>query len=174
MDRSLEEIENILASFTKPDRMRYPELNGYSDDECYRDFFGGGGLYLAVQMARTLRLRPNDRVLDLGCGKGATSVFLAKEYGVYVTALDLWTAAEFLNDKFKAQGVSDRITAIQMDATQPLPFEQNYFDAIFCMNSFNFYGGSVDYLRHILKYLKPAGRFVLDQRFSRLNSRNNS
>ena len=31
--------------------------------------FGGGGLYLAIKMLRTLHLQPNDLVLDLGCGK---------------------------------------------------------------------------------------------------------
>jgi cyclopropane fatty-acyl-phospholipid synthase-like methyltransferase len=136
-------------------------LSGYSRDECYQDFFGGGGLYLAIHMLRTLRLQPDDLVLDLGCGKGATSAFLAKHYGVRVVALDLWTSAEFLNEKFKAQGCSDRVSAIQMDATQTLPFREHYFDAIFCMNSFNFYGGNVDFLRHILKYLKPKGQLCI-------------
>jgi len=100
-------------------------------------------------MMRTLHLQPNDLVLDLGCGKGATSIFLAKHYGVRVVALDLWTSAEYLNEKFSRLGYADRISAIQMDATQLLPFPENYFDTIFCMNSFNFYGGSVEYLRHI-------------------------
>lgn len=161
MNRSREEIEKALASFSRPDRTKYPELSGYSEDECYEDFFGGGGLYLAVQMARTLRLRPGDRVLDLGCGQGATSIFLAKHFGIHITALDLWTSAEFLSKKFSEHGYSDRITAIQMDATQPLPFPEDYFDAIFCMNSFNFYGGSLEYLHHLLKHLKPGGQICI-------------
>jgi SAM-dependent methyltransferase len=161
MNRSREEIEKILASFSRPDRTKYPELDSYLDDDCYRDFFGGGGLYLAVEMLRTLRLRPDDLVLDLGCGKGAASIFLAKHYGVRVVALDLWTSAEFLNEKFKAQGYLDRISAIQMDATRPLPFPKNHFDAIFCMNSFNFYGGSVNYLMHLLQHLKPGGQICI-------------
>jgi len=161
MNRSLEEIQNILSTFRTPDRTKYPELRGYSRDEIYKDFFGGGGLYLATHMLRTLRLKPNDLVLDLGCGKGSTSIFLAKHYGARVTALDLWTSAEFLDEKFKAQGYADCISAIQMDATQPLPFPENYFDSIFCMNSFNFYGGSVDFLRHLLKHLKPGGQLCL-------------
>ena len=161
MNRSNQEIEKILAAFSRPDRTSYPELDGYSDNDCYRDFFGGGGLYLAVQMLRTLRLRPGHLVLDLGCGKGAASIFMAKHYGVNVVALDLWTSAEYLNEKFGAQGCSDRISAIQMDATQPLPFPQKHFDAIFCMNSFNFYGGSVSYLHHLLQHLKPEGQLCI-------------
>jgi SAM-dependent methyltransferase len=161
MNRSNEEIQKILATFRRPDRACYPELDEYSRDECYQDFFGGGGLYLAVEMLRTLRLKPDNVVLDLGCGKGATSIFLAKHYGVRVIALDLWTSAEFLTKKCKDQGYADRISAIQMDATQPLPFPEDYFDAIFCMNSFNFYGGNVDFLKHLLKHLKPAGQLCI-------------
>jgi SAM-dependent methyltransferase len=161
MNRSDEEIQKILSTFRAPDRTHYPELHEYSRDECYQDFFGGGGLYLAMQMLRTLRPQPNDIMLDLGCGKGATSIFLAKHYGVRVVALDLWTSAEFLNEKFAAQGYQERISAIQMDATQPLPFPENYFDAIFCMNSFNFYGGSLDFLKHLLRHLKPSGQLCI-------------
>ncbi|MFT3891041.1 MAG: methyltransferase domain-containing protein [Anaerolineales bacterium] len=161
MNRSTEEIQRILSGFRAPDRNKYPELQGYSRNEIYEDFFGGGGLYLAIHMLRTLRLKPGDRVLDLGCGKGSTSVFLAKQYGVQVTALDLWTSAEFLEQKFSARGLSDRITPIQMDATQPLPFPAEYFDAIFCMNSFNFYGGTTEFIQRLLTHLKPGGQICI-------------
>jgi len=161
MNRSAEEIQKILTGFHAPDRSKYPELQGYSRDEIYRAFFGGGGLYLAAQMARTLRLQPNSLVLDLGCGKGSSSIFLAKHYGVNVVALDLWTSADFLQKKFCTQGYADRITPIQMDATQPLPFPVNYFDAIFCMNSFNFYGGSLEFIEHLLNHLKPGGQLCI-------------
>jgi SAM-dependent methyltransferase len=161
MNRPAEEIRTLLSTFRAPDRDQYPELQGYSRDECYQDFFGGGGLYLAVRMLRTMRLQPKNNVLDLGCGKGATSIFMAKHFGVQVTALDLWTSADFLEGKCKQQGVCDRITPIQMDATQPLPFPDDHFDAIFCMNSFNFYGGNVDFLGHLLKHLKPGGQLCI-------------
>jgi len=161
MNRSKEEIQRILSGFRAPNRAQYPELDGYSRDEIYEDFFGGGGLYLAARMARTLRLHPNDLVLDLGCGKGSTSIFLAKNYGVRVIGLDLWTSEEFLRQKFSTLGYADQIAAIQMDATHPLPFPHEFFDAIFCMNSFNFYGSNQDFIGHLTQHLKPGGQLCI-------------
>ncbi len=80
MNWTAEEIQSILSTFRAPDRDQYPELQAYSRDECYQDFFGGGGLYLAVRMLRTMRLQPKNNVLDLGCGKGATSIFYGKTF----------------------------------------------------------------------------------------------
>jgi SAM-dependent methyltransferase len=50
---------------------------------------------------------------------------------------------------------------MQMDATQPLPFARDYFDSIFCMNSFSFYGGSLGVIGHLLQYLKPGGQLCI-------------
>jgi SAM-dependent methyltransferase len=154
-------VRDATATFRSPDRADYPELAGYSREEIYQDTFGGGALYLAAKMTRTMRLNKGDIVLDLGCGKGATSVFLIKHFGVKVIALDLWTSATFLNDKFSRLGYRHEITPFQMDITKELPFAEGYFDAIFCMNSFSFYGGNVDFLRHILRHLKHGGQICI-------------
>ncbi len=86
---------------------------------------------------------------------------MVKHYGVQVKAIDLWTSAEFLEEKFATRGVGNQVSAIQMDATQPLPYAENEFDAIFCMNSFNFYGATPGVLESLLKHLKPGGQFCL-------------
>lgn len=147
----------VPAHYRFPNRLDYPELAGYSRNEIYFDTFGGGALYLAALMARTLDLKPNDIVLDLGCGKGASSVFLAKHYGVHVIALDLWTPANYLNEKFTREGYRHQIVPMNMDVAQKLPFAEGYFDKIFCQNSLNFFGGSQEFLCHLLKHLKPGG-----------------
>lgn len=154
---TLDDIANLRA----PDLRAYPELEGYTRDEIYRDCFGGGALYLAARMVRTMQLEPEMRVLDLGCGKGETSIFLARKFGVRVIAVDLWTDATFLHDKFSARGMPERIVPLNLDVTQRLPFAENYFDAIFCMNSFSFYGGSVEFLQHLLKHLKRGGEICI-------------
>jgi SAM-dependent methyltransferase len=78
MNFTSNQICDIIASFHTPDRSQYPELDGYTRDELYKDCSGGGGLYLATRMVRTMRLRAGDIVLDLGCGKGAAALFLAR------------------------------------------------------------------------------------------------
>lgn len=151
----------LTANYRSPDPEDYPELRGYTRDEIYEDCLGGGALHLAARMARALRVRPGDIVLDLGCGKGTTSIFLAERLGVKVIAADLWTGPTFLDEKFSARGYRDRIVPLRLDATAPLPFADGYFDAVFCMNSLSFYGGSVAFLHHLLKHVRQGGQFVV-------------
>lgn len=137
------DMNKVAKDYRSPDRAGYPELRGYTRDEIYDGCMGGGALYLAARMARTIRLDPGATVLDLGCGQGTTSMFLVKHLGARVIAVDLWTDATFLNREFSARGYRDRIVPLQLDVTGRLPFADEYFDAIFCMNSLSFYGGSL-------------------------------
>jgi SAM-dependent methyltransferase len=154
------DVPAVKATFRHPDRSRYPELEGYTREDIYREL-GPGGLYMVARMVRMMSLRAGDIVLDLGCGRGESSIYLAKHFGVQVTAVDLWTPATYLSDKFTARGYRNQITPLHLDVTQELPFAERYFDAIFCMNSLSFYGGSVAFLQHLLKHLKPGGPFCV-------------
>ncbi len=155
------DIQTAIATFRSPNREDYPELSNYSRAEIYEDCMGGGALYLAAKMARTMRLKEGDIVMDLGCGKGATSIFLARNFGVKVVAVDFWVSATLLSHKLRERGYRDSILPLNLDITKQLPFAEEYFEAIFCMNSLSFYGGSVDFLLHLLKHLKKGGQFCV-------------
>jgi cyclopropane fatty-acyl-phospholipid synthase-like methyltransferase len=45
---------------------------------------GPNALWLAEWLAEALSLKAGMRLLDLGCGRAMTSIFLAKEFGVQV------------------------------------------------------------------------------------------
>ncbi len=151
------DIHEAMATFRAPNPADYPELTGYTREQIYDETIGGGALYLAARMARTMSFQPGQIVLDLGCGHGATSKFLVRTYGVRVIAVDLWTSATYLSERFTAADLRDRIVPLNLDAAGRLPFAEGYFDAIFSMNSFSFYGGSVEYLGHLLPHLKTGG-----------------
>src|SRR3984893_4808167 len=54
---------------------------------------GENALCQAESLARRLPLRAGMRILDLGCGKAISSIFLAREFGVQVWAVDGATSA---------------------------------------------------------------------------------
>ncbi len=56
------------------------------------NLMGPNPLKMLEELTDKLDLQPGMRVLDLGCGKGLTSIFLAKEFGVHVYATDLYIA----------------------------------------------------------------------------------
>src|SRR5262245_18057873 len=114
-------------------------------------------LWLLEDLATDLDLRPGMRVLDLGSGKGATSVFLAKEYGVEVVAADLWIPAEEATAVFTAAGVADRVQAVHAEA-HALPFEPESFDAIVSIDSYEYFGTADGYLPYLTGFLRLGGQ----------------
>ena len=95
------------SSLKQVDRSSYPELERYSRGDIYRDIQGEGGLFLASDMARALELRPGMNVLDLACGTGETSVFLARNYGVNVFAVDKLLDDSKLSARAESEGAGD-------------------------------------------------------------------
>src|SRR5688572_15668880 len=102
-----------LTSFL--DRADYPRSSTYDAQWLVDSDMGPNPLWLLEDLARDLDLRPGMRVLDLGCGKGATSVFLARELGVTVTAVDAMVDPADIAANAARFGVDGSITAIKAD-----------------------------------------------------------
>ena len=84
----------------------------------------------------------------MGCGKGCSSVFLAKEYGVTVFANDLWISATENLRWFEAAGVAGLVFPIQAEA-HALPYAEGFFDAAVSFNSYHYYGTADTYFPKI-------------------------
>jgi cyclopropane fatty-acyl-phospholipid synthase-like methyltransferase len=52
------------------------------------------------------------RVLDLGCGRAASSIFLRREFGVQVWATDLWFSVSEKIQRIRDAGVEDGVFPI--------------------------------------------------------------
>lgn len=139
----------------------YPELKNYSNAEIYNYFIGCGGLYLATKMAREMNLKKGDIVLDLGCGFGSASKYLASEYDVTVIAVDLWFSPDKMLKLDNSIELKGKVIPLNIDITKQIPFSNCYFDAIFCMNSFFIYGGDDNFLNDLLRILKKDGIFCI-------------
>jgi cyclopropane fatty-acyl-phospholipid synthase-like methyltransferase len=144
-----------MDSLVRPER--YPRSSAY-DPSWLRDLdMGPHPLWQLEDLLPQLRLQPRQRVLDLGCGKGATSVFLAREADVDVVAVDLWTPEAELRSVVAAAGAADRVTVRQADA-RDLPFADHEFDAVVSIDAFEYFGTDVQFLPALLRVLRPGGR----------------
>lgn len=137
--------------------MDYPKSNRYDPSFVKENLMGPNCLKLLEELMESVPLRSNARVLDLGCGMGLTSIFLAKEYGATVFANDLWVNATENYQRFKAQGLGDRIVPIHADAND-LPYAGRYFDAIISVDAYHYFGCEKGFFwRKILPLVKPKG-----------------
>jgi SAM-dependent methyltransferase len=149
----------ISTSFREVPLEAYPELASLERASIHDGLAGQGGLFLASDMTKLLSLRRGMRVLDLGCGAGVTSVFLARRFGVTVYAVD----AEIPNDLMQraaAAGVEASVIPVRSDA-RSLPFSPGFFDAVFSMNAFFYFGTDDLYPSYLLRFLKPGGEIVI-------------
>jgi SAM-dependent methyltransferase len=95
-------------------------------------------------------------VLNLGCGRAASSIFLRREFDVQVWATDLWFSASENFERIRDAGVADGVFPIHADARE-LPFASGFFDAIVSIDSFYYYGTNDLYLNYIARFVKPGG-----------------
>jgi SAM-dependent methyltransferase len=145
---------------TADDRLvseRFPRSSNYDPEWIVASASGGANaLWLTEWLADALELRPDMRVLDLGCGLAMSSVFLRREFGVQVWATDLWFSASDNLQRVRDANVEDGVFPIHADA-RSLPFATEFFDAIVCIDSFIYYGTDDLYLNYLARFLRPGG-----------------
>ncbi len=120
---------------------KYQMKRGYNTEFIKRNLMGPNAIMLLDEMTRDIDFKPGMRILDLGCGTGLTSIFMAQEFGVTVIAYDLWISATENYERFKAMGLDDLIIPIHGDANT-MPFPNDYFDGVISIDSYHYYGSN--------------------------------
>ena len=125
-------------------------------DKCFIDqnMMGPNSIVILEELLEGKDLNADMRVLDLGCGRALSSIFLAKEFGVQVFAVDLWIDATDNYHRIQQMDVDDLVIPIHSDAHQ-LPFADEYFDALISIDAYQYFGNNDTYydkhLKHLLK-----------------------
>jgi cyclopropane fatty-acyl-phospholipid synthase-like methyltransferase len=121
---------------------------------------GAHSLWLTEWLTAAMDLRPGMRVLDLGCGRASSSIFLRREFGVQVWAVDLWFSAAENIQRIRDAGVEDGVFPLHADA-HALPFAPDFFDAIVSIDSFPYYGTDDLYLNYLAHFVKAGGPIAI-------------
>ena len=141
----------------------FPKANSFDTAIVRSKIMGPNPLKLCEELLRDASIPRGVRVCDLGSGTGITSALLAREYGFDTYAVDLWSDPKENRAFFDSLGISrNTIHPVKADASQGLPFEHDFFDAVVSIDSYNYYGRDPRYLgERLLPYVKSGGRIYL-------------
>jgi arsenite methyltransferase len=130
-----------------------------------------GKFVLWAELLDRLRLRGDERILDLGCGRGAVLLLAAQHLTTgRAVGVDLWrtvdqsgNSAEATQRNAVAEGVADRVELHTGNMTA-LPFEDNSFDVIvssLAIHNISGRAGRDKAISEAVRVLRPGGRLLI-------------
>lgn len=142
--------------------MRYILSQKYDMNFIKENIMGPNPMKLTEELLAIHPIPRNSLVLDLGCGRGVTSIFMVKEYGLKVFAADLWVTPTENKKRFdEMQLTVQEIIPIKAEAHE-LPFAEEFFDAVVSIDSYHYFGCDKTYLgKHLLPLVKQGGYILI-------------
>ena len=145
----------------------FPRASRYNTAWAEAHSLGENVLYFAESLCNVLPLQAGMRVLDLGCGRAISSIFLAREFGVTVWAVDRAVDPTANYERIAAMGCADRVFPLRVDV-RALPLPHRYFDAAIALDSYLYFGTDERFLPFLARHLKVGAYLgVVDACFSR-------
>ncbi len=121
-----------------------------------------GGLALTGKLAKRLKLKAGDRVLDIASGLGTSALALAKEYQVNITGLDLSEKnCRSGREKAEKEELGDLADFVNGDAEE-LPFNDGSFDAVISECSFCTFPDKKTAAKEMFRVLRSGGRIGIN------------
>jgi SAM-dependent methyltransferase len=122
----------------------------YDDPRVLREFA------LALEILRAHQ--PHGSILDLGCGPGWTSLFLARA-GWDVVGVDI---SDRMIEIARARAQKDGVPAtFAVSDMEELDLERRDFDAVLLFDSLHHCPGNAQVLRRACEHLRPGGHLLL-------------
>ncbi len=140
------------------------------DDLAPVDEFHIRGRLATEELAHLAEVQPGQRLLDVGCGLGGTSRYLAATVGCHVVGLDLTEeycqVAEMLSARV---GFSDR-TVFRQGSALRLPFDDGHFDVVWTEHVQMNVADKAGFYGEMARVLKPGGRLAFHDIFAGANN----
>ena len=109
------------------EKMGYYDFMGYLEVP----FFNIGGVGSIDQLGELLGLNENTKALEIGCGTGGNSCYMANKFGCHVTGIDI---AEQMVEQAQAKAVELGLTekvSFKLGNAYELDFDEGSFDVVY-------------------------------------------
>ncbi|HEX2042119.1 MAG TPA: class I SAM-dependent methyltransferase [Acidimicrobiales bacterium] len=161
-----------MVGHETPDGEHYDRVYGHFADpvyaeiraEAYGEDIGQNNWSTADEHRRFLawlELTPADRMLDVACGSGGPTIFLARESGCAAVGVDCSAeAVAYGNELARREQLSGKVEFDQVDADGQLPYDDASFEAVVCLDAINHLADRERALADWARVLKPGGRLL--------------
>ncbi len=105
-----------------------------------------------------LNLSPGDHILEVASGSGGPALYLAKKFKCHITGLDINEDGIKTANQQAADAKIQNAKFQLADMDQRLPFDDETFDAVMCVDSMNHFLDRLSYLREWQRVLKSGKR----------------
>jgi tocopherol O-methyltransferase len=123
-------------------------------------------LQLIEHLARLSKVKPGSDILDIGCGLGASSLYLARNYNAAVTGIN--TSSVQVQMAIKAAAGEKLDTKFLLMDAEAMDF-QKQFDLLWSVESMSHYEHREHFFASAAKLLKPGGLFAITDWFKKEN-----
>ena len=139
------------------------------DDLAPVDEFHIRGRVATEELAKLAEIEPGQALLDVGCGLGGTSRYLANTFGCNVVGVDLTGEYCRVAEELSARvGLADR-TAFRQGSALDLPFPDGQFDVVWTEHVQMNIPDKSGFYRELCRVLKPHGRLAFHDIFAGTN-----
>jgi len=102
-----------------------------------------------------------EHILDVGCGIGGSSLYLAQKYHARATGITLSPfQANRATQRAQAAGLSQKAEFLVADA-QNMPFADNSFDLVWALESGEHMPDKVKFMQECYRVLQPGGKLIM-------------
>jgi tocopherol O-methyltransferase len=116
---------------------------------------------LVSHLASRAQVARGSRVLDVGCGYGASGRWLAAWLDCQVTGITISTRqARYARRLNRSRGLSERSAVLRGDAAA-LPFRSGAFDVVWVIECLEHLADKAGFVADVARLLRPGGRFAL-------------
>lgn len=144
-------------------------------EHMHHGYYGRGGTYRLNRRQAQIDLieellawaesdacnNPPSMILDLGCGIGGSSLYLAEKLGAQVTGISL-SPVQIKRARERAlnRGLANQVTFEVANALE-MPFADQSFDWVWSLESGEHMPDKTKFLQECYRVLKPGGRLIL-------------